>query len=677
MSSNNRNPRQSSSSQTASRIPPVILLPNGYPRLGKNTAPNGNTAPMGNTTLNRYAAPNGTPQVNGILHPNGTNHNGGSSSSATPPGRMTNGRTRGGGRRVAHLEYEGTHNGTTPDRTGHNGHLSNGNVPHGKLTNGNMITGHAPNRHRPNGHRPSGPTSNRRAPQRPEGGDSGSGTSISEDSGTETSETKTSTTETSKNEGFEQGTSGNGGTERRTSENNGTFPGSGAGNRQMPTPRTHREPNDPELPSFINSNGSYHSVTGPCPYLHGCDEGNPPQCCCNCEGCPRTNNPSMSIQFKRGWLDGPGRKHFPPPAHIDVGTPLPDQSNRCTEWIPWNVRKTQRTRRCPHDRRSPTNPYANDIWECRAEDCHGPFDPSAGENRVRGITRVCQDHINDSRNFWEIDNLYQAHLVPTCTSHRAQFSCLYPDGRNTCTCANLIDRWQCRSCLERSIHTLQNHFRVRVEPRYMGRADRHVVRRKGYHRDWQGVRQMLIERHRCSYRCGNQRDAENTQVLDCRACGGVIIKPTRQFASAARTRTRATRGNAQGAQLWQLDDRGNPVVARDAGRAVVEEGEESWPPMGTGYQSPEGSERQGSVEARGENESEFKGSVSPPPDGVGLPTPPLTPARRGGGERRRGKGRGARGRSARRTARGAARGAVRGLASGRGGRTARRARRRG
>lgn len=364
------------------------------------------------------------------------------------------------------------------------------------------------------------------------------------------------------------------------------------------------------------------------------------------------------------YYDVKARAYFRPPLDNDHVEPPPGKPHRCTEKIPWNVRKRDLTDQCPHDRRSPTNPYEKQIWRCRSINCLAPAeritDKFGEDNNTPGERKwVCEDHIKDSKSFWEVENLYKAHLVGTCESDRKELIRQYPEGRNTCTCRNLINRWQCRSCLERNIYKLQCHFRNRVEQSYNGRADRTITRKKGYHRDWRNVRRMLIARHVCQH-CGKRRSPANNDVLDCRACGGMIVKPRR----------RSRRVNPEGSQLWQLDARGNPL---DAYGNPVENPDDAYlSAIGLGYQSEE--DRGGQfIPSRPSSETSFKDSVvySPPPEQAvqqqqqqqqppAPPPPPPVGVGRGGRGRGRGRRRGG-GRGG-----GAARGTARGRGGGRG-----------
>ncbi len=184
---------------------------------------------------------------------------------------------------------------------------------------------------------------------------------------------------------------------------------------------------------------------------------------------------------------------------------------------------------------------------------------------------VCTDHAEGYKSYWEVENLLKAHLVAPCAKCAHAFKNRYPNGINTCTCRNLLVLWQCRPCSERSVRFLQKNFRRRVLIR-SGKADpdsrdpekdpdmnpggvldRRVISWSGYHRLWEDIREQLIREHPCHHTCGNQRLKNKSAVMDCRACGGIIIEPT------ASTRHRV-------GEAIQLDDGGRPVTAgRDGG----------------------------------------------------------------------------------------------------------------
>ena len=286
----------------------------------------------------------------------------------------------------------------------------------------------------------------------------------------------------------------------------------------------------------------------------------------------------------------------------------------CAEMTPWGVRRAEWTTPCPNDRRG-WSVYERRIWLCT--DCKAPgkwpgsapgVGPPGDPHYLRGNRWVCEDHIEDSKQFWEEEHLYEAHLVGTCAGCRDEFQMMYPNGRNTCTCRNWLSPWLCIECYEWRIRFLQNQFRRRgtyfkiptsifmslpalwifilanfgqrlvtksllkngiltpnpstVGPSFRGRID---ARAEDYHRDWRGMRNYLVERHPCGrnhpanrdpnrvdifthrrkyYPIGAKRLLNNELVMDCRACGGIVVQPMARQTRAQRRR--------QGNPLLQL-----------------------------------------------------------------------------------------------------------------------------
>ena len=233
----------------------------------------------------------------------------------------------------------------------------------------------------------------------------------------------------------------------------------------------------------------------------------------------------------------------------------------CTEEIPWRVDRERWRKPCPNDRRGPKvskkkiKMCQNDPRKCYS--IRYGYVPRARDfnnvNNELDRVYVCEDHRKDSLIYFRAEKLLLAHLVGTCRVHRLSWMKMYPEGINTCTCRNVLDRWLCRACYGYEVKILQNHFRRRVvqvidlenperHPREQGdpagNADRDMLRNKYYHTDWKGVRRMLAERHPCSHHCGRQRWLKNEDVMDCRSCGGIIVKAHRQTRSETRQRLR-------------------------------------------------------------------------------------------------------------------------------------------
>ena len=187
-------------------------------------------------------------------------------------------------------------------------------------------------------------------------------------------------------------------------------------------------------------------------------------------------------------------------------------------------------------------------------------EPPGGVRRWESTRIICDPHKTDAPEFWQVEKLYKAHLVGTCKHHRTKLMEQYPNGRNTCTCRHLLRRRYCRRCFERALPRLQIHFRNCVEPAPFGGADENVTRRRDYHLRWRQVRQMLARRHPCNHRCGKKRISNNEQVMDCRACGGMIIQPTPLQMSLEGMTKRRTRGTApKHEMMMELDERGRAI----------------------------------------------------------------------------------------------------------------------
>lgn len=271
----------------------------------------------------------------------------------------------------------------------------------------------------------------------------------------------------------------------------------------------------------------------------------------------------------------------------------------CTEMIPWISPVERWTDPCPRDRRILGNMDLREgnqrgpHWPCNQHNCQveeggekiqrynlnqEPLDESSGEDddedhdedfkddwrdynvegppgdphTHNGKRWVCSDHKEDAEEFWEHENLLQAHRVPTCKECNAEYQRRYPLGHNSCTCPNLLGRWQCRRCFEKKVRTVQTHFRQRVGALYTGEADFGMISSNSgsadlnridlgpglgtYHwqqwaTGWRQVRRMLIARHPCinpglSHACGRKRVASYNPVVHCRSCGGVVVPPS-------------------------------------------------------------------------------------------------------------------------------------------------------
>lgn len=287
-------------------------------------------------------------------------------------------------------------------------------------------------------------------------------------------------------------------------------------------------------------------------------------CECECERCmfqyynqvPQDEerfNELLRQNFRSSpWLSDPEQRHFRARRPYDYAQQSNTQS--CTQMIPWGVDISNWTEPCPHTHQSR---YNGRILPCDEIFCgsdlkalNDEYEESAGQGLPNGLwdedgkpirPYVCETHIEDSKTYFHmgqnLDNLYNAHLIRYCKVHEAELLAEHrgdPDGATTCTCRNVdFTRWQCRSCFQTKVEKLQRHFRHRVNPRWRGNADTNITDDDFYQRDWKAVRRMLQRRHPCvKGQCGRPRlkGLVRNQVLDCRCCGGYIVKPLRRSA---------------------------------------------------------------------------------------------------------------------------------------------------
>ena len=344
------------------------------------------------------------------------------------------------------------------------------------------------------------------------------------------------------------------------------------------------EEDDEESEENEDEPADQHEEYGPCPFGHT-DRSLGPDCRCPCNSCRNIRTRPENYDFHRGYYRRPMRV-----IHANPPSPDPTARQRCTEMTPWNTNVENWIEQCEHSRVWPPRPgtrvYRKGIRKCcEAEalghNCAYPRDdeieqgfldafdlqqdpPGDPDNKLT-IRFVCQDHIDDSKRFWELEKLYKAHLVGTCRDCRKRFKDRYRHGLNTCTCTRLFDRWQCRRCFERKVFKAQNHFRRRVlashagggvqhegEAGYKGKAENNgFILRRDYHLSWRRVRAIVARNHPCSHRCGKERILRNEDVMDCRSCGGTIVQAPRQY-SLRSERT----------PLLELDQRGRPRPVR-------------------------------------------------------------------------------------------------------------------
>lgn len=292
----------------------------------------------------------------------------------------------------------------------------------------------------------------------------------------------------------------------------------------------------------------------------------------------------------------------------------------CTEMVPWDEMVADWTDPCPRDRRGlgvdrlRNGNQRGQSWPCHetgcqqqdpgvkiqrydfnqqsidsddeneefADDYRDPNDedPPGGPETHNDRRWVCEHHKRDAEGYWEHENLLEAHRVPTCNHCKTEHQGMYPLGHNSCTCANLLARWQCRRCFEKKVRIIQTHFRQRVGAHYTGEADFDMISSNlgsadpnhpdlgpglsTYHRNreaapgWRPVRRMLIARHPCvnpglSRRCGGKRAGNHALVMHCRSCGGVVVKPSTTRVGRYATRSgRQVRHRRQASPLQEL-----------------------------------------------------------------------------------------------------------------------------
>ena len=347
---------------------------------------------------------------------------------------------------------------------------------------------------------------------------------------------------------------------------------------------------DDSLPSWEHA--SQHSVYGDCPWQHF----NEPDCTCECINC----GPNVRQRLgkpERARYCGPGRVHFPPsrplqpfrasqyqmtPPDPDIlsiishlagefrGPEISDNfpvdrdthnnltlalgQRPCTEMIPWNSDRKSWDKPCPNDRRGATKMYRGRIekYQSKGRSCPDgdpPGDPCTPDRR----RYVCERHFQDSKTFFHEEDLIKAHLVGTCPKHMRAEIAEHPFGYSSCTCHNLLDKWQCRLCYEGTVSKLRKHFRRRVLARWDAKPTpiggnnplhhhddlreklsyrlSELTERK-YYLQWEKVRRLVVKTHPCHRKinklraCGRKRLHGDQLVMDCRACGGVIVKPT-------------------------------------------------------------------------------------------------------------------------------------------------------
>ena len=181
---------------------------------------------------------------------------------------------------------------------------------------------------------------------------------------------------------------------------------------------------------------------------------------------------------------------------------------------------------------------------------------------------LCEEHIARPTH----PNLIECHRVGTCAVCRRRERKRHPIEFSSCTCEDILQRRGvlCAACYAGRPERLINNFRHRVNrPDHHGKANRVItgVNVPGaiQHADYwvipravQTVRQMLVDLHPCGSGCGRVRENQ-TEVMDCRSCGGMITAPLLD----GRRQRRFEEIYEDTGTLLALNDEGIPVVVRD------------------------------------------------------------------------------------------------------------------
>lgn len=157
-----------------------------------------------------------------------------------------------------------------------------------------------------------------------------------------------------------------------------------------------------------------------------------------------------------------------------------------------------------------------------------------------GYRYVCAEHWEDTHRFHQVQDLFQLHRVAPCPQHVKAVLKQYPEGHNSCACEEPLGRWQCRSCFEHKIRSQKRHFQRRVASPWTGFLPYWPggVGNIYHHEQLAITKQLLLALHPClhsidgpdpakQYLCGKERSPNESTVLDCRSCGGLIVLPPR------------------------------------------------------------------------------------------------------------------------------------------------------
>ena len=192
--------------------------------------------------------------------------------------------------------------------------------------------------------------------------------------------------------------------------------------------------------------------------------------------------------------------------------------------------------------------------------------PPWDAQQTASTARVCQRHQEATRQMYPHDHRIDLHRVGSCTYHRNLLQARYPQGLNSCVCEKWMGRWICRRDYLRLGHQYARNFYHRVKrdrPNsngWSGGADawlfgglirfarREFISYTYQDRPVAAVRAHLALNHPCGLGCGRVRENQ-TDVMDCRACGGCIIQPLPR---------RVTR-KRKNVELFELDDHQAPI----------------------------------------------------------------------------------------------------------------------
>lgn len=283
------------------------------------------------------------------------------------------------------------------------------------------------------------------------------------------------------------------------------------------------------------------------------------ECECECEDCMfRYINPpnmdreafenALASNFRSGdfHLRGPLPRNFKARPPREEEEDIPAERPDCTEMIPWNHAIQDWTDPCPNN----SLRHRKRVLPCLEVFCPGGRNRSGPYQAIANLPRrienpgtadgrryVCEDHWEDTKAFFELQDprkIYRSHLVRFCETHERRLLTQHQEnGYNSCTCTNVdLTKWQCRACFQNKVAKMQRNFRRRVEPKWFGEAaGARVISHSLYYKDWRKVRKMLQERHPCSQSCGAKRQSGlyQQEALDCRCCGGIIIRPAALF----------------------------------------------------------------------------------------------------------------------------------------------------